>query len=698
VGRRGYGNVYFDEEIDVANLNLDEICHFRNKEIILYQDDDNKPPVGEGLNRKAQVTLDQIWPHDKSTHEPIKDPAQLEIMAYEAKLRRICEKRGTKFVEYRPETGSCVFKVEHFSKYTLDDSDDEGSEVPADGGDPKKAKMTQIQNNKKTIETQDLNRSKQPESTFILGPHPGQRGFQQYNYDIDDAIMREPTSPSVALAKEMKTDTHKLQLMKASFFVDDDYDTRSIMSDMTEGGRESPEQMVPSNIFASKMPNFNREEAPIVIDEEEGISKEVAKQILPSQILKPTGPKSQPLIVRPRVMLYDISDISLPVKESILKNMINEKNASIPFLNGRKFKIGWGKSNEFTVVSSQASKFLFKGRISDDYSKSVVKIQQMKSMKELNGEKFKKSIVDHLKIELKHDKRIVTDTTDCHRLECNSGTEGLYEHFELAQKLSKDGNSLNATIWSLMQALWGNIEENIDAQEHAGIMMRRDFFSSWLENVVEDGSKSNLDYLDRLINLFMCHKISDACELSLENDDMNLSLLIAQTGGGPAVKQLIQHQLCCWHENSADDFIDERRLRVLMMVGGVPAMEGPNSSAINIFENHDWLKCLALQLWYVSSPVASVTDALIAYEQSFENEEANVAMPLPAYKNQLERDPKYFDTRFHLLKLFSQRSHPLETLLHPVGYTTDLMDYRLSFLIAQVLESLGYRHLGDSCE
>lgn len=231
-------------------------------------------------------------------------------------------------------------------------------------------------------------------------------------------------------------------------------------------------------------------------------------------------------------------------------------------------------------------------------------------------------------------------------------------------------------------------------------MIRRDFFSNWLENVVIDNeiSKSNLDYLDRLINLFMCHKISDACELALENDDVNLSLLIAQTGGGPAIKQLIQHQLCCWHEVNADNFIDERRLRVLMMVGGVAAMEGPDNSAINIFESINWLKCLALQLWYVSSPVASVTDTMIAYEQNYANEEANVAMPLPAYKNQLDRERKYFDIRYHLLKLYSQRGHPLETLLHPAGYSTDLMDYRLAFSIGQVLESLGYRHLGDACK
>lgn len=36
-----------------------------------------------------------------------------------------------------------------------------------------------------------------------------------------------PTSPSAALALGLKTDSHKLQLMKASFFLDDDYDGKS---------------------------------------------------------------------------------------------------------------------------------------------------------------------------------------------------------------------------------------------------------------------------------------------------------------------------------------------------------------------------------------------------------------------------------------------------------------------------------------
>lgn len=137
IGRRGYGNVYFNETFDVSGLNLDEIVHFRHKEIIVYPDDENKPPVGQGLNRKAQVTLDQVWPQDKTLHEPIKDAERLQAMNFEGKLRRVCDKSDTRFLEYRPDTGSWVFKVDHFSKYGLTDSDEEESAST----DPKQLKL-----------------------------------------------------------------------------------------------------------------------------------------------------------------------------------------------------------------------------------------------------------------------------------------------------------------------------------------------------------------------------------------------------------------------------------------------------------------------------------------------------------------------------------------------------------------------------
>lgn len=98
---------------------MDELVHFRHKGVIIYPNDEKKPPVGEGLNRKAQITLHRIWPYDIQLHQPIKDRERLEKIHYEAKLRSVSD---TRFVGYQPETGSWVFIVHHFSRYGLSDA------------------------------------------------------------------------------------------------------------------------------------------------------------------------------------------------------------------------------------------------------------------------------------------------------------------------------------------------------------------------------------------------------------------------------------------------------------------------------------------------------------------------------------------------------------------------------------------------
>lgn len=103
---------------------------FRHKEVTVYPDDSKKPPLGEGLNRRAEITLDRVWPVDKSTGDYITDPERLAAMRYEERLARAAHRLTAKFIEYRPETGSWVFRVNHFSKYGLEDSDEE-NELPA---------------------------------------------------------------------------------------------------------------------------------------------------------------------------------------------------------------------------------------------------------------------------------------------------------------------------------------------------------------------------------------------------------------------------------------------------------------------------------------------------------------------------------------------------------------------------------------
>uniref|UniRef100_A0A3Q2Y2C6 Peptidase S59 domain-containing protein n=1 Tax=Hippocampus comes TaxID=109280 RepID=A0A3Q2Y2C6_HIPCM len=51
----GYGSIFFPGTVNVTGLDLDQIVHFRRKEVIVYPDDKNKPAEGEGLNRCAGV-------------------------------------------------------------------------------------------------------------------------------------------------------------------------------------------------------------------------------------------------------------------------------------------------------------------------------------------------------------------------------------------------------------------------------------------------------------------------------------------------------------------------------------------------------------------------------------------------------------------------------------------------------------------
>ncbi len=259
IGREGYGNIFFPGVTNVAGLNLDEIVFIRNKEVIVYPDDSKKPEMGKGLNKKAQITLDKVWPvikcrsdgggseggssggsSSRSSETP--SPEKLASMKYEEKLRRACDRLGARFVEYRPETGSWVFKVDHFSKYGLDESDEDDEVVVAGGkADVKKLKTLQLREQLPAAKPQPVltratvhaeeGKGKAPQ---VKTPPPKHLDPELSSRKDMPAAPSEPASSYSPPAQQWMSSAaagNKVQLMKATLF-DDEMDDGDDDDDM----------------------------------------------------------------------------------------------------------------------------------------------------------------------------------------------------------------------------------------------------------------------------------------------------------------------------------------------------------------------------------------------------------------------------------------------------------------------------------
>ncbi|KAK9070735.1 hypothetical protein SSX86_011137 [Deinandra increscens subsp. villosa] len=112
VGRHGYGSIKFLGETDVRKVDIEALVQFNNREVIVYVDDSKKPPVGEGLNKAAEITLLNIKCIDKKSGMQYTDGSK--ISKYAEMLKKKAAAQGAEFMSYDPVEGEWKFRVEHF--------------------------------------------------------------------------------------------------------------------------------------------------------------------------------------------------------------------------------------------------------------------------------------------------------------------------------------------------------------------------------------------------------------------------------------------------------------------------------------------------------------------------------------------------------------------------------------------------------
>ena len=109
VGRKGFGEVQFLEPVNLTTLPriahlLGRVVQIERNEASVYPDDEEgRPPPGEGINVRSRILLEGVWPLDKATHEPIKDEKHSLMKKHLSKLKKM---KNTTFEDYDIETGS----------------------------------------------------------------------------------------------------------------------------------------------------------------------------------------------------------------------------------------------------------------------------------------------------------------------------------------------------------------------------------------------------------------------------------------------------------------------------------------------------------------------------------------------------------------------------------------------------------------
>ncbi|XP_035480315.2 nuclear pore complex protein Nup98-Nup96 isoform X3 [Scophthalmus maximus] len=795
VGRKGYGSIFFPGEVNVTGLNLDEIVHFRRKEVIVYPDDKNKPPEGEGLNRRAEVTLDGVWPNDKTSCAQIRSPERLTDMNYEGRLEKASRKQGARFLEYRSETGSWVFEVAHFSKYGLQDSD-EDDDVPLKT-DPKKLKtMMSLPPSQQQV-------APQAQSKVVVEVPSG--GVAELDSDMADITQSFPTesmlgggeeedhdaesdlpgaestsaklggltlaehdgiSASSHIASSLGINPHTLQIMKASLFAEDEEESdmfvdRGVMKvDVSSPrlvltgaqSRTSVGGLLQARFTSGLLSQLSDSSPhpPRPLSRASPSLGDAPRSLhwagpSPSFLLPPRTPE-------PSVRTVGVRRLGGPValKESVTVGKGSFLMDTGLFV-GRSFRVGWGPGWTLAHcgerLSSPTSKhqeqtgktdfsFLPKPARSKPLVESPYKVvlEQLVGLEpratcEEEGEGSQAVLQRPLEICLQHSTISATDASACPLVRPQLGVAALHEYAKWITELNDAQGDADpilghwAEVWTLCAALWGRLgpadqEPDDDApSDYEQQLERRRTFSAWLSHgatcrVEEEVAQVERGrHTDAIFSYLTGNRISEACRLAQKEGDHRLSLLLSQAVGSQYGRDLLALQLADWNRMQTDCYLPEERLRIFTLLAGKPVWQS-SDSVVNVCSQLDWKRCVAVHLWFMLPPTASVADALAKYEAAFQGscEGGKYACaPLPPYleaekldmmmdEEEEEEESKrpLYDLCFHLLKLYSDRHYSLQQLLEPLTITWQRLDYRLSWHLWGVLQALHYSHLSAS--
>ncbi|KAH7683943.1 nuclear pore complex protein Nup98-Nup96 protein [Dioscorea alata] len=696
VGRVGYGCIKFLETTDVRCLYLDHIVKFERHSVVVYENEIEKPSVGCGLNKAAEVTL--------VLQLNSLNPRGLESDVLVNKLKMSTNRQGARFLSFDILTGEWKFLVCHFSRFGLDDDEEEDVVMDDAMAQPSAPiKGPQVQSTELVL-------------SHSLPAHLG----------LDPQKMQEMRMLMFpADEDEMEDFDGHFPVHKRNFSKD------HMKADSPSSGAKSPISKLPlqdsSRKNSSKASPSTVRRAPQALLEYNVNSSDIS----PSRSILLTGKNKGLPLKEMKVEGFKLEvKNATPVTGSYSKNIVDAA-----LFMGRSFRVGWGPNGVLVhtgaPVGSTGSVLSSVINVEKVAIDTVVRDEKGRVKDELIDLCFSSPLnlhksLDHESVEVEYGSYHIK----LHKVVCSHLTladicrsyVGIIEKQLEVPGLSMSSRVLlmhQVTIWELIKVLFSekemtgslkpsmdeDIEEmmldkkdvSLDIDPEASPFVRRAEFSYWLQDSVchrvqeEVSCLNESNVLEHILLLLSGRQLDAAVELAASRGDVRLAILLSQAGGSMVNRSDMAQQIDLWKINGLDfSFIESDRLKLYELLAG--NVQGAFQDA-----SIDWKRYLGLVMWYQLAPDTSLSVIIHTYQQLLN--EGRAPFPVPVYIDEgpLEETLDWqagdrFDIAYYLMLLHANEGKGfdlLKTMFSAFSSTYDPLDYHMIWHQRAILEAIG---------
>ncbi|KAJ6326198.1 hypothetical protein OIU78_013322 [Salix suchowensis] len=643
VGRFGYGRVKFLGKTDVRRLNLDQIVKFNRHEVVVYEDENAKPMVGQGLNKPAEVSL--------TLKLKLLDFNKGQINEVVERLRESMERQGAEFISYDPVIGEWKFLVCHFSRFGLsgDDEEDITMDDAAEVQDPAEMKGGEIVDMDEAAPAEV--EANEPVLYHSLPAHLGldpvrMNEMRTWMFPDDE---EEVVEDLIGLRQKLPCNKENLGSP-----------LQNSTQRMSHRASSPVMRKTPLALLEYKPASFDYSSPGTILlaQQHKGLTSKMMKGglFMGRSFRVGWGPNG--------VLVHCGAPVGSDDSQRFLSSVIHVEKVALDKVaincETKEFEMGSFKLKLQKVVSNR----LMLSEICRSY------IDIVERQLEVPG------LSSSARLVLMHHVMIWELIKVLFSERENSG---------LSKSVGADNEE------AMMQDLK---ESSLEVDQEALPLVRRAEFSCWLQESVcqrvqdEVSSLNESSYLEHIFLLLTGRQLEAAVEMSASRGDVRLACLLSQAGG--LNHDDIARQLDLWRSNGLDfNFIEKERVRLYELLSG-------NIHGALHDLKIDWKRFLGLLMWYRMPPHTPLPIIFQTYHRLFVNGKAPYPLPIYIDEGPVDADvhfsEKHYDLSYYLMLLHANGEgefSSLKTMLSAFSSTHDPLDYHMIWHQRAVLEAVG---------